>query len=167
MFIKLNYIILYVYDFLLSLSYMKVNRMTIAYISLFLLPIFKLRCVTTDLLFLLHFLCDFLCFSQLDRVYPHSLYREEQLLFISFVFPSWKTVTMAWNEDNNHRISFRVKPNTKIFLPSSYLVSKSKQPPISDRFRTFTALNSIWMWLAKLNNTSTHIPGIQLTFGNQ
>ncbi len=89
--------------------------------------------------------------------------------FISLVFLSWKTVTMAWNEDNKHRIScvFRVKPNTNIFLPSSYLVSKSKQPLISDRFWTFTALNSIWMWLAKLNNSSTHIPGIQITSGNQ
>ncbi len=67
----------------------------------------------------------------------------------------------------NTEFHSRVKPNTNIFLPSSYLVSKSKQPPISDRFWTFTALNSIRMWLAKLNNSSTHIPGIQLTSGNQ
>ncbi len=105
MFSKLNYMILYM-TFFCFFHTMKVNRMTIAYISLFLLPIFKLRCVTTDLLFLLHFLCAFLCFSQLDSVYPHSLYKEEQLLFISFVFPSWQKVTMAWNEDNKHRISF-------------------------------------------------------------
>ncbi len=164
MFSKLNYIFYIWLSFVFSIPWKWTDDHSLH--IFFYCPIFKLRCVTTDLLFLLHFLCAFLCFHSLTVSIPFTVQRRTAA-FISFVFPSWQKVTMAWNEDNKHRISFSGEAEYQHHFTVIKSCFQIKTATYFRRFWTFTALNSIWMWFAKLNNTSTHIPGIQLTFGNQ